>query len=77
VILSIISTVAIGFSVLIGWESAYRAGVRHGRMRQSLDDRHEIEQAVIAKARAEQLAATWEKRAMALLYAHFGTERKP
>lgn len=62
---------------LAGWRRAYNLGVRHGRWEQALDDRLDIEEAVIARARAEQLAQVWESRAKALLYAHFGPGGEP
>lgn len=58
-------------------EHMYDLGKRTGRSQQLAEDRGEIEMAIIAKAHAEQLANTWERRARALLYAHFGPERKP
>lgn len=68
---------ALGIVAAAIWETGYRLGVRHGRMLQSTEDRREVEGAVIAKAKAEYLAGTWERRARALLHAHFGPGRKP
>lgn len=58
-------------------EHMYDLGKRTGRSQQLAENRSEIEQALIAKARAEQLAETWERRAKAVLRAHFGPEHKP
>jgi len=69
--------VAVLIAAVLGWRSAYRAGVSHGRMLQSTDDLREAQQAIIAKARAEQLAETWQKRARAILFASRGAGRKP
>lgn len=73
---------AVGVPALVvataaAWEAGYRMGQRHGRQLQALADRHDIERAVIAQARAEQLTATWARRARALLHAHFGPDHKP
>lgn len=61
--------------LLIG-ERMYKLGQIDGRRRQLFEDRGEIEHAVIEKVRAEQLSASWERRAKALLAAHFGPERQ-
>lgn len=63
--------------VVLGWRVTYGLGLKHGRLDQATETRREVERAVIAKAHAEQLAETWERRARAMLRAHFGPDRKP
>lgn len=72
---------AVGVPVLsivtaVARETGYHKGVRHGRQLQAAEDRNDIELAVIAQARAEQMTETWARRARALLHAHFGSEHK-
>jgi hypothetical protein len=76
-------TLLCGFAAgaFFGWlwmgERMYREGKEYGQREQLAADRGDIVAATIAKARAEQLADTWARRARALLHAHFGPEREP
>lgn len=67
--------VALAIVALASANRAYHMGMRHGRRRQMDEDRAEVETAIIAKARAEQLSQLWERRAGAVLQTYFGSGR--